>query len=61
MAWPSGLLNGKQQQSRVFFRLHFNVYTDVNNKERVAARASARDKKQTRRNSLEEQLENSVC
>ena len=41
----------KQQQSRVFLRLSFNVYTDIDNRER----ARARDKKQRRRILLEKQ------
>ena len=47
IAWPHGRFREKkQQQSRVFLRLSFNVYTDVDiNRER----ARARDKKQRRR------------
>ena len=31
-----------QQQSRVFFRLSFNVYTDVDNRERARAKQMRR-------------------
>ena len=47
----------KQQQSRVFFDVIFDVYTHVDNRER--ARAS--DWKQRRRISLEEKHENSIA
>ena len=32
----------RQQQSRVFFRLSFNVYTDVDNRERARAKQMRR-------------------
>ena len=36
IAWPPGLLErGKNQQSRVFFDVIFDVYTHVNNRERA--------------------------
>ena len=47
----------KQQQSRVFFDVIFDVYTHVDNRER--ARAS--DWKQRRRISLEEKHENFIA
>ena len=47
----------KQQQSRVFFDVIFDVYTHVDNRER--ARAS--DWKQRRKLSLEEKHENFVA
>ena len=38
IAWPPGLLERKkQQQSRVFFDVIFDVYTHVDNRERARA------------------------
>ena len=52
IAWSPGLLEKK----KTLTKLSFNVYTDVDNRER----ARARDKKQTRRGLLEKQHENFI-
>ena len=49
IAGPRGRFGKKKQLSRVFLRLSFNVYTDMDNRER----ARARDRKQRRRIFLE--------
>ena len=59
IGWPPArraFREKRQQQSRVFFRLSFNVYTDLDNRERPRAR----DKKQRRRILLEKQHENFI-
>ena len=51
-AWPPGSLeriNNKHNKADSFFRLNFNVYIDVDNREK----ARLRDKKQRRPSSLE--------
>ena len=37
IAWPPGLLEKKQQQSRVLFDVIFHVYTHVDNRERASS------------------------
>ena len=53
--WQPGLLKRKNsiKAESFLFRLNFNVYADMDNRER----ARARDKKQSRRISLETQSE----
>ena len=47
----------KQQQCREFILIKFNLYTDIDDRER----ARARDKKERRRISLEEQHSNFIA
>ena len=54
IVWPPGLLERKKKQSRVFSDVIFDVYTHVDNTERV----QASDWKQRRRISFEEKKEN---
>ena len=45
IGWPPArrtFREKRQQQSRVFFRLSFNVYTDVDNRERARAKQMRR-------------------
>ena len=45
IGWPPArrtFREKRQQQSRVFFRLSFNVYTDVDNRERARAQQMRR-------------------
>ena len=57
IAWQLGLIKTKNNNNvESFFRPRYNVYTDVDNRER----ARARDKKQRRRILLEKQHENFI-
>ena len=55
IAWPPGLFR-EREKKKSQVRLNFKVFTDVVNRDRE--RAKALDRKQRRRISLEEKLEN---